>query len=86
MQKVILTCSCNNMNKKAKAAFELMFPGELIPEIIRGRDRIYKFAQENNNEHLKAISKLSGRYAYYVEMEGDDIVKEYDLTTMRRIA
>lgn len=85
MQKVILTCSCNNMDKKAKTAFELMFPGEPMPEIIRGRDRIYRLAQEKSNEHLKAISKLSGRYAYYIEMDGDKIIKEINLTTGVRV-
>lgn len=83
---LILCCSCFNQEKKAKEAFSLLFSGEPIPDIIKGRDRIYKFAIKIGNEHIKAISKLTGKYAYYLEMDGNDIIKEYDLTTMRRIA
>lgn len=74
------------MSKKAAEAFSLLFPDKLLPDIIKGRDRIYKFSQKINNEHIKAISKLGGKYAYYVEIDGDKIVQEYDLITGKRIA
>ena len=83
--KYILTCSCFNMNKKAGEAFSLLFPQEILPEIVKGRDRIYKLSQQLNNEHIKAISKLSGKFAYYVVLDGDKIIEEYDLLTGRRI-
>lgn len=86
IRRLVLCCSCFNMEKKAKEAFSVLFPEEVFPEVIKGRDRIYKFAMETGNEHIKALSKLTGRYAYYLEMDGNDIIKEYDLTTMRRIA
>lgn len=84
--KIILVCSCHNMSKKASEAFALLFPDEILPEIIKGRDRVYKFSQEINNEHVKAISKLGGKYAYYLEIDGDKIIKEYDLIKGKRIA
>ena len=84
--KKILACSCGNIDKKAKSAFELLFPGEEVPDIIRGRDRVYKWGKELQNEHIIAISKLAGRYAYYVEMEDNKIIKEYDLIRGSRIA
>lgn len=74
------------MDKKAMESFALMFPDKVQPEIIRGRDRIYKLSQKINNEHIKAISKLTGRYAYYVQLENDIIVKEYDLLRGKRIS
>lgn len=86
MKKVILCCSCFNMSKKASEAYALLFPNEILPDIIKGRDRIYKFAKEIGNDHLLAISKLSGKFAYYVKIDGNKIVEEYDLVHGRRIA
>ena len=85
-KRLILCCSCFNMEKKAREAFSLLFPDEISPDVIKGKDRLYKFAKEINNDHILAISKLSGRFAYYVELEDNKIVKEYNLITGRRIA
>lgn len=84
--KYILTCSCFKMDKKAAQAFSVMFPNEVQPEIIKGRDRLYKLAQAINNEHIKAISKLTGKFAYYVHLEDNKIVEEYDLLRGSRVA
>lgn len=86
--KAILTCSCRNQDKLAVEAFSLIFPDTPTPEIYRGRDRIYKLAMSfpQPQEHIKAISRLGGKFAYYVELEDDKIVKEVDLTTGKRIA
>lgn len=86
IQKVILCCSCFNMEKRAREAFSLLFPDEVFPDVIKGKDRLYKFAKEINNDHVLAISKLSGRFAYYVELKDNKIVKEYDLIRGSRIA
>ena len=83
--KYILSCSCFNMGKKATQAFNLLFPNEVLPPIIKGRDRLYKLGKELNNDHIIAISKLSGKYAYYVELEDGKVVKEYNLLTGRRV-
>lgn len=85
MKRYILCCSCFNMTKKASESFSIMFPNEILPEIVKGRDRVYKLSQQLNNDHIKAISRLSGKYAYYIELENDKIVKEYDLLKGRRI-
>ena len=84
--KKILTCSCFNMGKKSSEAFSILFPNEMLPEIIKGKDRIYKFAKDINNDHITAISKLTGRFAYYVELEDNKIITEYDLMKGTRIA
>ena len=84
--RVILTCSCFRMEKKASEAFSVLFPDESLPEIIKGRDRISKFAKDIKNDHIYAISRLSGKFAYYVELDGDKIIKEYDLMKGARIA
>ena len=75
------------MDKRASEAFFLLFPDQVLPEIVKGRDRLYKFAKSLNNDHLIAISKLSGRFAYYVELDEDNkVTKEINLVTGARIA
>lgn len=86
MQEFILTCSCFRMDKKAAEAFSILFPDKVLPDIIKGRDRIYKLYQKIGNEHIKSISKLSGKFAYYVELDGGKIVREYDLIKGVRVA
>lgn len=84
MKPVILTCSCFRMDKKASEAFAVLHPQDVLPEIIKGRDRIYSLGKSLNNDHILAISKLSGKYAYYIEMEDGKITKEENLLTGAR--
>ena len=87
MSKYILVCSCFNMGKKASEAYSLKFPDEVLPKIIKGRDRIAKLALATKNDHIKAISRLSGKFAYYVSLDdGNNVVEEYNLLTGTRIA
>ena len=86
MKEVILTCSCFKMDKKAVEAFKMLFPEKTVPVVIKGRDRVYKFSEEIDNAHVKAISKLSGKFAYYLKIDGDKILEEYNLITGRRIS
>lgn len=80
----ILICSCFGQEKRAKEAFAIRHPDKILPPIIKGRDRIYKLAKELDNDHIEAISKLTGKYAYYVALQDNTIVYEEDLTTGRR--
>ena len=84
--KYILTCSCFRMDKKAAEAFTAIFPNEVLPTIVKGRDRIGKLSQKINNDHIKAISRLSGKFAFYVELKDDKVVTEYNLLTGKRVA
>lgn len=87
MKSYILTCSCHNMSKRASEAFCLLYPNVVLPDIIRGRDRLYKLAKELGNDHILAISKLSGKFAYYVELDDNNaITKEINLLTGARTA
>lgn len=87
MKSFILTCSCHNMGKRASEAFCLLYPNQVLPNIIKGRDRLYKFAKELGNDHILAISKLSGKFAYYVELDDNNtITKEINLLTGARTA
>lgn len=82
--KYILVCSCHNMSKRASESFCLLYPNEVLPEIVKGRDRLYKLGKELGNDHILAISKLSGKFAYYVEIEDNKIIKEVNLLNGRR--
>lgn len=84
--KVLLICSCFNMTKKASETFSILFPGTVLPDIIKGKDRIYKFAKKIGNDHILAISRLSGKFAFYVELEDGKIKEEYNLLTGNRIS
>lgn len=86
MKEYLLTCSCFRMDKKASEAFCVLFPDRVLPGIVKGRDRISKLAQQIGNDHIKAISRLSGKFAYYVKLEDDKITEEWDLLTGKRIA
>lgn len=86
MKSFILVCSCFNMSKKASEAFSLLHPQEVLPEIIKGKDRIYKIGKSIGNDHMISISKLSGRFAYYLQIDGNKIILEEDLLTGRRIS
>lgn len=83
--KKLLICTCFNQEKKAMQAFSVIFPNEVCPDVIKGKDKIFKFAKEVDNKHIEAIAKLSGRFAYYVELDGNRIIKEYDLVKGTRI-
>lgn len=86
MKRYVLTCSCHNMDKRATEAFSVLFPSEEIPPITKGRDRIYKLGKQLSSSHILAISKLSGRFSYYVELDDNNIItKEYNLITGARI-
>lgn len=85
MKEYILICSCSGQAKRAGQAFAERHPDTILPEIIKGRDRIYKLAKQLDNAHIEAISKLTGRYAYYVKLdENNTIVSEEELITGRR--
>lgn len=89
MREVILVCSCFNMSKKASEAFSLIHPDRELPPIIKGRDRIYKFANalDPKNDHIVALSKLTGKFAYYVQLDKKNVItEEYDLLRGARIA
>lgn len=87
MNKYILICSCYGMSKKASEAFSLLHPQDVLPEIIKGKDRIHKLAKKLGNEHIIALSKLSGKFAYYIKLdENNKIIEEWDLIRGKRLA
>ena len=75
------------MSKRASEAFSLLYPNQVLPDIVKGRDRLYKLGKSLSNDYIIAISKLSGKFAYYVELNDENIItKEVNLLNGRRIA
>lgn len=86
MKKYILCCSCYGMEKRAKEAYCMLTNGdEVLPDIVKGRDRINKLAKQINNDHILAISRLSGKFAFYIKIEDNKVIEEYNLLTGKRI-
>lgn len=86
VERYLLICSCGGQEKKARDKLFMLSPVEAEVTVVRGRDNISKLARRYNNEHLKALAKLTGRYSYYVEIEGNKIITEIDLIRGRRLA
>lgn len=85
--KYIFVCQCSGGPEKAKAAYEILFPNAQMPQIIKGKEAIAKFASQYQNDHLKAIAKLKGNFAYYLDISTTGkITEEYDLITGKRLA
>ena len=85
--KYLLVCSCSGGEEKAKIAYEIAKPNTPIPQVIKGKEAIAKLASQYNNDHLRSISKLNGKFSYYVDItDSGKITEEYDLITGKRIA
>ena len=85
--RIILACACGGSKKNAETGFSVLFPNDELPEMVFGKENIAKFAADHPNDHIKAIAKLTGKFAYYVELDNsNNITKEYDLYTGKRIA
>lgn len=87
---VVVRCGCGGVQtyvKSAIAAFSLPEPDE---EHV-GKEKIKKLAERFSGttfaEHLEAISKKSGRYAFYISTTEDNssIVAMYNLISAKKV-
>ena len=66
--------------------YDILFPNQPTPPMIKGKESIAKLASKYNNAHLRSISKLNGNFSYYIEItESGKIVEEYDLILGKKI-
>ena len=90
MNRYVVLCKCSNVPQSAKLAFEIAFPGQEMPPVYRGADAIRTLAEQKPNtnfaKYASAIAKKNGRFAYYIEEEGGDVVQSYDLLKGKRVA
>ena len=89
MNKYILICKCSNMKQTAEMAFNIAFPHQPMPKIYRDSAISTLTEQKPNTNlanHLSAIAKKSGRWAYYIAYDMDgNITEMYDLLTTKRL-
>lgn len=81
----ILSCQCSGQAHKAKMAYEILRPECKVPEVIVGTEKILKLGCELNNVHIKSIAKIKGVFSYFISVDGDEIVEEYNLMTGKRL-
>ena len=85
MKDYILTCQCSGQARKAKMAYEILRPEKEVPEVVIGREKIFKLGCDLNNIHIKSIAKIKGVFSYFISVKGDEIVEEYNLMTGKRL-
>lgn len=84
--KFLLICSCSGRGRKAIMEYDILFPNQPTPPMVKGKEAIAKLASKYNNAHLRSISKLNGNFSYYIEItESGKIVEEYDLILGKKI-
>lgn len=90
MTEYIVVCKCSGMKEKAVSAFKISNPLKEVPQVVVGANAIGVLAEQKPNtnfcNYLKAISKKSGRYAYYIKEDNGDVVSTYDLIKGKRVA
>lgn len=89
MSEYLVICGCSGMQHKAELAFKVAFPKKNIPTICKGKSQISELAGRyfgtDLSRYLLAISKKSGRFAYYIEEDNGVVTMNYDLLKGKRI-
>ena len=89
MSEYLVICGCSGMQHRAESAFKIAFPRKETPVIYRGKSRITELAGQHSgtdfSRYLLAISKKSGRFAYYIEEKDGAVTLNYDLLKGKRL-
>ena len=89
MSEYLIICGCSGMPRRAESAFRIAFPGAKTPVVYRGKSRITELAGQHSgtdfSRYLLAISKKSGKFAYYIKEEDGVVTLNYDLLKGKRL-
>lgn len=89
MNEYLIICGCSGMPRRAESAFKIAFPGEKVPVVYRGKSQITELAGQKSgtdlSRYLLAISKKSGKFAYYIKEEDGAVTLNYDLLKGKRL-
>lgn len=89
MSEYLVICGCSGMQHRAESAFKIAFPGKAIPTVYRGKSQIAQMAGQrwgtDLSRYLLAISKKSGKFAYYIEEDNGTVTMNYDLLRGKRV-
>ena len=87
----IITCKCGGIDEKAKAGFELLFPGRPLPKIIRHQN-IHTFLSTIPKDWIFSsyvadnLIRNKEKFAFYFEVTPDGrIAKMYNLITGKKV-
>lgn len=87
--KVLLVCSCPGMDEFAKEAFGMLFHGEDTPEVFIGKDKIMVLANRlsgDAKDYVSAIGMNKSKFAYYVDINDNEVSVAYNLKSGARVA
>ena len=77
------------MQHRAESALKIAFPLKTTPTVCRGKSQIAQLAGQHSgtdlSRYLLAISKKSGKFAYYIEENNGTVTLNYDLLKGKRI-
>lgn len=89
MSEYLIICGCSGMQHRAESSFKIAFPRKETPTVCRGKSQIAQLAGQRSgtdfSRYLLAISKKSGRFAYYIEEEDGAVSLNYDLLKGKRL-
>lgn len=81
--KYIICCDCSHTPEFSKDAFSLLFPGEEIPEMIVGKDKLLDLINElpesNFRDYVSALYRTKNKFSYYFAVENFDIKEQWNL-------
>lgn len=90
--EVIITCKCGGIDEKAKAGFELLFPGRSLPKIIRHQN-IHTFLSSIPKDWSFStyvadnLIRNKEKFAFYFDVsEKGDIAAMYNLISGKKVA
>lgn len=89
MSNYLVICGCSGMQHRAESALKIAFPLKTTPTVCRGKSQIAQLAGQHSgtdlSRYLLAISKKSGKFAYYIEENDGTVTLNYDLLKGKRI-
>lgn len=89
MSDYLVICGCSGMKRRAESAFKIAFPRKEAPVVYRGKSQIAELAGQHSgtdfSRYLLAISKKTGKFAYYIKEENGAVTLNYDLLKGKRL-
>lgn len=89
MSNYLVICGCSGMQHRAESALKIAFPLKTTPTVCRGKSQIAQLAGQHSgtdlSRYLLAISKKSGRFAYYIEDNDGTVTMNYDLLKGKKV-
>ena len=89
MSEYLVICGCSGMQHRAESAFKIAFPRKATPTVCKGKSQIAQLAGQRSgtdlSRYLLAISKKSGKFAYYIEEDNGTVTMNYDLLKGKKV-